>query len=380
MYYPSLNIGIEEEYQLIDPQSRELLGYVTQSMSQEKMLVRERSPDFAFAQRFNQAVLEAGTPVCADLREAREQLLRLRSRILELGQVNNFKVAAAGTHPFSRWGAQTEPLPRFRAMADDAQMIVRRMLAFGLHIHIGVEDRELAVDVMNTMRYTLPHILCLANSSPFWAGRNTGLKSYRSVLLDALPRTGIPGLYNSYQEYRSYVDTLVRTNSIPDASRIFYDILPHHRFPTLVIRICDMLPDYRETLAVTALIQAIVAWMVDLRQRNMSFRIYERTLIGENKWRAVRYGLQGKLIDFGIEQEVPVADLIRELLERVEPHAAQLGTLQELAHIHHMITNGTSADRQVATWRQADGDHDATKMQALHAVVDQVVAETENIQ
>ncbi|MEZ4706069.1 MAG: carboxylate-amine ligase [Caldilineaceae bacterium] len=380
MYYPSLNIGIEEEYQLIDPTSRELLGYVTQSMAQDKMLVRERSPDFAFAQRFNQAVLEAGTPVCADLREAREQLLRLRSRILELGQTHNFKVAAAGTHPFSHWGAQIEPLPRFRAMADDAQMIVRRMLAFGLHIHIGVEDRELAVDVMNTMRYALPHILCLANSSPFWSGRHTGLKSYRSVLLDALPRTGIPGLYNSYQEYRSYVDTLVRTNSIPDASRIFYDILPHHRFPTLVIRICDMLPDYRETLALTALIQAIVAWMVDLRQHNMSFRIYERTLIGENKWRAVRYGLQGKLIDFGIEQEVPVVDLLRELLERVEPQAARLGTLQELGHIHTMMTTGASADRQVAVWQQAGGEGSTAKMPALHAVVDHLVAETENIQ
>lgn len=379
MYYPSLNIGIEEEYQLIDPENRELLGYVTQSMTQEKMIVRERTPEFNMAQRFGQAVLEAGTPVCADVHEARQQLLRLRSRILELGQKHNFKVAAAGTHPFSHWGAQREPLPRFRAMADDAQMIVRRMLAFGLHIHIGVEDRELAVDVMNTMRYLLPHILCLANSSPFWSGRNTGLKSYRSVLLDALPRTGIPGLYNSYQEYRSYVDTLVRTNSIPDASRIFFDILPHHRFPTLVVRICDMLPDIRETIAITALVQAIVAWMVDLRQRNMSFRIYERTLIGENKWRAVRYGLEGKLIDFGVEKEVLVVDLLRELLERIEPQASRLGALPELEYVHTMLTTGSSADRQVAVWKKQGGEDAATKAQALTAVVDHIVAETENI-
>ena len=259
----------------------------------------------------------------------------MRTSILEVAQASGVRVAAAGTHPFSNWEAAALS-PRYQAMVEDAQMIARRMLAFGLRVHIGVEDRELAVDVMNAMRYLLPHILSLSTSSPFWNGRNTGLKSYRKVLLDALPRTGIPGSFSSYQEYRSYVDTLVRTNSIPDASRIWYDIVPHYRFPTLVIRICDMMPNYRDTLAITALIQATVAWMVDLRQRNMTFRIYERTLINENRWRAVRYGLDGHLIDFGIEQEMPARDLIRELLERVEPEAQQAQLDRRTCpHLHH---------------------------------------------
>lgn len=379
MFHPSLNIGIEEEYQLIDPESRELLGFVTQSMAREELVVQERHPDFDFAQRFDSAVLEAGTPVCADIKEARDQLLRLRQRILELGNTHGFKVAAAGTHPFSRWEQRNEPMPRYRMLAEDAQMIARRMLAFGLHVHIGVEDRELAVDVMNTMRYLLPHILCLSASSPFWQGRNTGLKSYRSVLLNALPRTGIPNRFDSYQEYRSFVDLLVRTNSIPHAGRIYYDIQPHHRFPTLLIRICDMVPNYRDTLAITALIQATVAWMVDLCQRNMSFRLYERTLVNENKWRAVRYGLRGNLIDFGLEQEMPVAELIREMLDRVMPMAERLGARDELEHIHTMLERGSSAHQQVAAWQAAGGDEPEQQGAATQAVVDFIVAETERI-
>lgn len=369
MYYPSFNIGIEEEYQLIDPQSRELLGYVTQSMAREEMIVRERTPDTDFAREMRESVIEAGTPVAADIHEAREHLLRMRSQMLEFAQANNCKLVAAGTHPFSRWEKRGDVLPGYRALLDNAQMVARRLLAFGLRVHIGVEDRELAVDVMNTMRYLLPHILCLSTSSPFWHGRNTGLKSYRAVLMDALPRTGISGPFDSYQEYRSFVDTLVRTHSIPDASQIRYDITPHHRFPTLVVRICDMVPNWRDLLAITALIQATVAWMVDLRQRNMSWRIYERILIAENKWRAVRYGLEGKLVDFGIEQAVPAPDLIRELVERVEPMAASLQSLNELHHVYTILARGSSAEQQVRVWKQSD--------QNLVAVVDALVAETE---
>lgn len=370
MYYPSLNIGIEEEYQLIDPQSRELLGYVTQSMSQEQLVVRERTPEVELAQPFDAAVIEVGTPVCADVKEAHEKLLRMREQILEVAQRNGYRMLAAGTHPFSRW-EQREVLPGYRVSLEDLQMVARRLLGFGLRVHIGVEDRELAVDVMNAMRYLLPHILCLSTSSPFWVGRNTGLKSYRSVLLDALPRTGIPGSFSSYQEYRAYVDTLIRTNCIPDARHVRYDIMPHWRFPTLVIRICDMMPSIQDTLAVTALIQATVAWMVDLRLHNMHFRHYERLLIAENKWRAVRYGLEGKLLDFGIEQALPAPDLIREMLSRVEPYAAKLNVEDELAHVHTMLNRGSNAEQQV----QHFNDH----AQDIHAVVDFLVAETEKL-
>jgi carboxylate-amine ligase len=371
MYHPSFNIGIEEEYQVIDPTTRELLGYVTQSMANDQMVVRERDPQADLAQRFSSAVLQVGTPVCADIKEARVQLVRMRTNVLELVHADGAKVAAAGTHPFSHWENRPEIMPGYRAVLDDAQMIARRILCFGLRVHIGVEDRELAVDVMNTMRYVLPHILCLATSSPFWVGRNTGLKSYRNVLLDALPRTGIPGFFNGYQEYRSYIDTLIRTNSIPDASLVRYDIIPHYRFPTLVIRICDMLPNVLDTLAVTALIQAVVAWMVDLRQRNMQFRHYERLLIAENKWRAVRYGLSGKLIDWGIEQAVPTPDLLRELLERVAPYAKKLNSEDELAHVETILQRGSSADQQLQVWQNNNQD--------AKSVVDFLVTETEKI-
>lgn len=371
MYHPSFNIGIEEEYQLIDPASRELLGYVTQSMSREQMLVREKTPDTEFARQMGSTVIETGTPVCVDIADAREQLIRLRTQMLEFAQSSGCRLAGAGTHPFSRWEQRSEVLPGYRAMLDDAQMIARRLLGFGLRLHIGVEDRELAVDVMNTMRYVLPHILCLSTSSPFWHGRNTGLKSYRAVLLDALPRTGIPGYFSSYAEYRGFIDVLLRTNSIPNAGQIRYDVMPHSRFPTLMVRICDMAPNIDDTLAITALIQAVVAWMVDLRQRNMSFRIYERILVAENKWRAVRYGLEGKLIDFGLEQAVPARDLIRELIEFVEPQAAKFNSLDELAHIHTILERGSSAEQQLRVWRETNHD--------IKAVVDFIVNETERL-
>jgi carboxylate-amine ligase len=371
MYHPSFNIGIEEEYQVIDPQSRELLGYVTQSMANEQMVVRERNPDADLAERFAEAVIQVGTPVCADIKEAREKLVQMRQNVLKLVHASGARVVAAGTHPFSHWENRPTILPGYRAVLDDAQMIARRLLCFGLRVHIGIEDRELAVDVMNTMRYVLPHILCLATSSPFWVGRNIGLKSYRNVLLDALPRTGIPGFFNSYQEYRNYIDMLVRTNSIPDASQVRYDIMPHYRFPTLVIRICDMLPDVRDTLAVTALIQATVAWMVDLRMRNMQFRLYERLLIAENKWRAVRYGLDGSLLDLGIEQALPAGDLIRELLERVTPYARRLNNIDELTHVETILQRGSNADQQLRLWNE--------KGQDAKAVVDFLVQQTEQI-
>ena len=371
MYHPSLNIGIEEEYQFIEPHSRELLGYATLSMAREKITVRERTPDTSFAARMNEFAVEAGTPVAADIHDAYQQLLRLRASMLEFAHNNDCKLAASGTHAFSHWEGRADVVPGYRAVLEDAQMVARRLLGFGLRVHIGVEDRELAIDVMNTMRYVLPHILCLSTSSPFWNGRNTGLKSYRAVLMDALPRTGIPAFFASYADYRSYVDTLIRTNSIPDAREIRYDIIPHYRFSTLVIRICDVMPSLMDTMAVTALIQAAVAWMVELRMKNLQFRLYDRILIAENKWRAVRYGMEGKLIDFGIEQSLPARELIGELLDRLEPQARKLNSQHYLDHCRTMLDRGSSADLQLQVWEAAGKD--------AKAVVDYVIGETEKI-
>lgn len=376
MYHPSFNIGIEEEYQIVDPESGELLGFISQSMSEGRLAVQERRPDFHIAQELSDAVLgdvasHVDMQLCADIPDARSRLMRTRREILELAAIHHVKIVAAGTHPFSSWDESVTPPPRYRTMVEDAQMIARRMLAFGLHVHIGIEDRELAVDVMNGMTYLLPHILALSTSSPFWLGRNTGLKGYRKVVMDALPRTGIPGYFRSYQEYHGYVDTLVRTHSIADPGKIWYDILPHHRMSTLTVRICDMVPSVDDTLAIAALIQATAAWMVDLRERNMSFRIYDRTLINENRWRAIRYGLDGTLIDFGVEEEKPARELIREMLDRVEPFAVRLNASQELEHIYTMLERGSSADGQIAAWRAADED--------VRAVVAYLIQETEKL-
>ena len=371
MYHPSFRIGIEEEYQLIDPRSWELIGYVTHSMGGAQVIAPELQSDLEFAEYLQNTMRSSETPVCTDIKSLHDHLLRRRSTILELAESHGLKVAAAGTHPFSRWESAPLQTAHYRIMANDAEMIARRMLAFGMHVHVGIEDRELAIDVMNTLRYILPHILSLSTSSPFWVRRNTGLKSYRNVLLDALPRTGIPGRFQGYQEYHDYVDTLVRTNSISDVSRIWYDILPHYRYPTLYVRICDMVPSCNDALAITALLQATVAWMVDLRLNNMAFRSYERTLIEENKWRAVRYGLEGNLIDFGIEKEMPTRDLIRELLDLVAPQASKLNNIDELNHIHTILDRGTSADQQLQVWQEADQD--------CKAVVKFLVGKTEDI-
>ncbi len=393
---PSFNVSIEEEYQFIDPESRDLRGFAT---AQGLTLLDARGPGEegeqvapAAGNASGASSTVAGTPICQDVKQARRELLRIRREVRELAASHGLKMMAAGAHPFSYWEREQEESPRYRALIEDTQFIARRLLAFGMYVHVGIDDSNLAVDVMNAMRYLLPHILCLANSSPFWQGSDTGLASYRSVLLDALPRTGIPNAFRSHNDYLSYVDTLLRTNSIPDPEAIWWDIRPHSHQqdrsrprsqggqnaqpgnaptdrPALEIRVCDALPDIDDVLAVAALIQATVAWLVDLRHRNMSFRLYDRTLIAENKWRAVRYGLKGKLLDFGIEQEVPIGDLLHELLERVEPVLDRLNCREEVAHVHTIMQRGASSEQQRHVWRQSGEDG--------KAVVDFLVSQTE---
>ncbi len=373
---PSFSISIEEEYQFIDPDSRELRGFATA----QGLTLREEREQPSRSSDLASVVPVVGTPVCRDVTQARRELLRRRRSMRELAASHGLKLMAAGAHPFSRWERAHEEPPRYRALLEDAQIIARRLLAFGMYVRIGIDDRNLAIDVMNAMRYLLPHVLCLANSSPFWHGRDTGLASYRSVLLDALPRTGIPNAFRSYNHYLSYVDIFMRTNSITDPEAIWWDIRPRElreagdqptppSGSTLEIRVCDALPQIDDALAVAALIQATVAWMVELRHRNMSFRLYDRTLIAENKWRAVRYGLQGKLLDFGIEQEVPIRNLLHELLERVEPILDRLNCRAEVAHIHTIMARGASSDQQRHVWRESGEDG--------KAVVDFLVEQTE---
>ncbi len=361
---PSLTIGIEEEYQIIDPKTRELRSYVTQILEEGRLLLREQ-----VKAELHQSIIEIGTTVCQSPAEARGELVRLRREVIRLAGKNGLSIAAAGTHPFSSWLTQEiTPLERYLGVKKDMQDLAQQLLIFGTHVHIGIEDREFLVDAMNVARYMLPHILCLSTSSPFWMGRNTGLKSYRSIIFRHFPRTGMPRLFQSWSDVTSLVDTLVATRSIPDGTKLWWDIRPNWRYPTLEMRICDVCTRVDEAICVAAIFQALVAKLWKLRRDNMTFRIYPTDLVEENKWRAVRYGLDGDLIDFGKRQALPARELIGELIEWFLGDVLdELGSRKEVEYAFRILKEGASADRQLATY-QRTGD--------LNAVVDQLIAET----
>jgi carboxylate-amine ligase len=363
---PSFSIGIEEEYQIIDPNTRELKSYITQLLEAGKVVLAEQ-----MKAELHQSIVEVGTNVCNTPAEARSELVRLRRGLMELAAKNGLKIAAAGSHPFSSWMEQDiTPFERYLGVRQDMGELAQRLLIFGTHVHIGIEDPEFMIDAMNVVRYLLPHVLCLSTSSPFWMGRETGLKSYRSTIFRNFPRTGIPPhTFTSRAEFDRFVTTLVRTNSIPDGSKIWWDARPNPKYPTLEFRICDVCTRVDEAVCIAAIFQAIIYKLWKLRRDNLTFRIYPAALIEENKWRAVRYGLDGKLIDFGKQQELPARDLIKEMIEWfIGDVADELGSRQEIAYAYKIMEHGSSADRQLATFRRTN---------SLRAVVDQLIAETE---
>jgi carboxylate-amine ligase len=320
-------------------------------------------------------MVELGTPVCHNVAELKAALFAQRAAIHELAAQRGLQIAAASTHPFSHWlGQEISPYERYTKTVEDHQVIAQRMLIFGMHVHVGVENRDFAIDCMNTVRYTLPHILALTTSSPFWSGRYTGLKSYRSIVFEDLPRTGLPETFPSWAAFERFVQRLVNTGCIADGSKIWWDVRPHYAFPTLEFRVPDICTRAEEAVAVAALLQAIVAWMWDLRRRNMTFRTYRRDLIEENKLRALRDGLDGQMIDFGKEEEVATRQLVRELLTLVDEQIDALGSRDEVEVIYRILEAGTSADRQVRVYQAHGGD--ANREEALRAVVDHLVRET----
>ena len=374
---PSLTIGIEEEYQIIDPETRELKSFITQFMESKEGAVEVQKGELKAGVKpeLHASMVELGTPVCHSVAELRTALFAQRAAIFELAAQRGLQIAAASTHPFSHWlGQEISPYERYTKTVEDHQVIAQRMLIFGMHVHVGVEDRDFAIDCMNTVRYTLPHILALTTSSPFWSGRHTGLKSYRSIVFEDLPRTGLPETFSSWAAFDRFVQRLVNTGCIADGSKIWWDVRPHYSFPTLEFRVPDICTRAEEAVAVAALLQAIVAWMWNLRKRNMTFRTYRRDLVAENKWRALRDGLDGKMIDFGKEAEVATRQLVRELLLLVDEQIDELGSRDEVEVIYRILEEGTSADRQVRVYQQHGGD--ANREEALRAVVDHLVRET----
>lgn len=364
MQAPSLTIGIEEEYQIIDPETRELRSYITQMLEDGQLILAEQ-----IKPELHQSMVEIGSTVCQTPAELRTELLRLRAAIMGLAAKQGLKIVAAGTHPFSSWMTQEiTPLERYLGVHKDMQQLAQQLLIFGTHVHVGIEDREFLVDAMNVARYFLPHLLCLSTSSPFWMGRDTGLKSYRSIVFRNFPRTGIPRAFNSWADLTYLVETLTVTNSIPDGTKLWWDLRPNWRYPTLEFRICDVCTRVDEAICVAAILQAIVAKLWKLRRDNITFRVYPAELIEENKWRAVRYGLDGKLIDFGKQEEVPTRELIRELIEWfLDDVLDELGTRKEVEYAYRILEEGTSADRQLAIYNET-GD--------VKAVVDLLIRET----
>ncbi len=363
MTLPKLTIGIEEEYQVIDPESRELTSYVQEFLDQGRIVLGDQiKPELL------QSQVEVGSHICNNMKEARTEVVRLRREICELAEANGLVMAAASTHPFSSWKVQEiTQKERYFEHVEQMAEVARRMLIFGMHVHIGIEDRELMIDVMDQARYFLPHLLALSTSSPFWHGRDTGLKSYRSIVFEGLPRSGPPPAFDSWSEHQRMVDILIKTGSISDATRIWWDIRPHPKFPTLEFRICDVCTKVDEVICLASLILAIVGKLIQLRQQNLSWRRYRHHLIEENKWRAVRYGIDGRLIDFGRQEEVPMRELTLELLEIVDDVLDELDVREEVGYVATILEEGTSADRQIAVYEKTDD---------LKTVVDHLVDET----
>ena len=361
---PSFTIGIEEEYQTVDPETRDLRSHIhTEILPQGRLRMEER-----VKAEMHQSVVEVGTRVCTSLRDAKEDLFDLRRQMIGLAQENGLVLVAGATHPFADWRVQEiYPDDRYKQVVEDLQLVARANLIFGLHVHVGIEDRETAIRIMNSLRYFLPHILALSTNSPFWMGMNTGLKSYRAKVFDKFPRTNLPDSFSSWSEFESFVNLLIRTNSIDNAKKIWWDVRPHPFFATVEVRICDLPMRTEETLALAALIQATAAKLWQLQENNQDYRQYSRALLMENKWRAVRYGLDGKLIDFGKQQEVPERELILEYLEFIDDVVDDLDCREGIDYIHTILRDGTGADRQLKKFAETND---------LKAVVDYMAEET----
>src|SRR6202035_5493632 len=356
-------LGIEEEFAIVDPQTRELRSHIQEILEGGKVTLKEQ-----IKPEMHQSVVELGTQICQSIVEARAHVTDLRSKLAELAGRSGLKIASVGTHPFSHWRDQliTEG-ERYRDIVKDMQQLARANLIFGLHVHVGIPDRHSAIHVMNQARYFLPHIYALSANSPFWVGQDTGLKGYRLKVFERFPRTGIPDAFESLSEYEDYCKLLVKTGCVDNAKKIWWDIRLHPFFDTLEVRVCDAQSRVDDTLAMAALIQAVIAKLYKLLRHNTTFRVYRRRLLDENRWRASRYGIEGKLIDFGREAEVETRSLLNELMEFVSTEVEELGSKHEMEHIERIMREGTGADRQLEVFHRTND---------MKAVVDHIVAET----
>ncbi len=356
-------IGIEEEYLIVDPETGELSSSIEIFLKDGKDKLGNQ-----ITTEMLQCQVEVGTPVCHSIQEARDQLRHARKTVHQIAQNNGLNIIAAATHPFSKWSTQSiTERTRYEGLVFENKVLARQLLICGMHMHIGIEDDDLRIDLMNQLSYFCPHLLALSTSSPFWDGYDTGLKSYRSVIFEALPRTGIPPQLRSWGDYLEYIDVAIKTNCFDEPTKIRWDLRPSPKYPTLEFRITDVVTRLDEAIAICALKVALTAKLMKLRRNNMSWRVYRNELIQENKWRAVRYGIDGKLIDLGKKKEVDAKQLIYELLGFVDDVVDDLGIRDEISQIPKILSQGTSADRQLRVFAETGSQK---------AVVDNLIRET----
>ncbi|AWJ84768.1 carboxylate-amine ligase [Azospirillum sp. TSH58] len=369
---PAFTLGLEEEYLLVDRNSRD----IARNPPDEMLAACQEQAPGQIHPEFLRCQIEVGTPVCSDLKEARAELARLRATVAGVARAHNLAPIAASTHPFAAWEPQKHTnRDRYNMLARDLGAPARRLMICGMHVHVGIEDDDLRIDLMNQVRYFLPHLLALSTSSPFWRGQDMQRKSYRLAVWNELPRTGMPDSFQSFGEYQQQVNVLVNAGIIEDASKLWWDIRPSQRFPTLEMRITDVCTRLDDAVTVAALFRCLLRMLWRLRLRNVTWRPYKNLLIGENRWRAQRYGLDEGLVDFGRGTIVPYADLMEELIELTREDAERFDCVAEVANARDIIRRGTSAHRQVAIYREAL-EQGATGWEALAQVVDWLAEET----
>jgi len=368
----SFTVGIEEEYLLVDPDTRDLIPEAPPGLLEDC----QRELGDCVSPEFLQCQIEVGTPVFRSMAEARRELARLRREVARVAEAHGARLMAASTHPFAAWGGlKRTPKERYQVIEEDLQNVVRRLMISGMHVHVGIDDDELRIDLLGQVVYILPHLLALGTSSPFWQGQATGLKSYRIAVWDEMPRTGLPESFDSYGEFQRHVDVLVGAGLIEDGSKLWWDVRPSVRYPTLEMRISDLCTRMEDALCIAALYRCWLHMLMRLRRRNQRWRRYSNMLVMENRWRAQRYGSDQGLVDFGRGCIVPYQDLLEEILVLVRPDAEALDCLAEVQHARTILARGTSAHRQVATYEQALAAG-AEPREALRAVVDMLVEET----
>ncbi len=370
---PDFTLGVEEEYLLVDPETRDLAIDPPEDILRE---CQELLPNHQVTPEFLRSQIEIGTRVCRNIDEVRESLIELRSTVSKVAEKHGLALMAASTHPFADWHLLKHTAKeRYDIIAQDLQAVVRRLMICGMHVHCGIEDPEVRIDLMNQVSYFLPHLLALSTSSPFWRGEVSGLKSYRLSVFDSLPRTGVPDRFDSFGEYQRLINVMVEAGTIEDGSKIWWDLRPSSKFPTLEMRMTDVCSLMEDTLCIAALYSSLLRMLYRLRRKNQRWRIYPRTLVAENRWMAQRFGVEGKLIDLGILGQVPTGDLIEEIIGLVEEDADALGCLNEVYHARTIVRRGTSAERQLKVYQDARaGGKD--NGEALRTVVDNVLKET----